>query len=162
MFGALVATGSLSGLTPEGKLPGVKDPLLAEGAQSGGTQAGVLDHGPKLVGSTPLLRWTACDWCQLALPLPLDPPVQEHLAGDAGGKGDLGHALPVRRTHALANLLPHSCFKGPRGNHHRWLGPRWLNETERTTFQTVWAPPKPAPAKDVLPKLCIDLMPEES
>ena len=50
------AIGILSGLPPAGKLPGVKAPLTAEGAQIRDAQATGLHHGRQRVGSAPLLR----------------------------------------------------------------------------------------------------------
>ena len=105
-------------LAPAGKLLGIEPTLAAVGAEIGATEACGLDHGGQLVRCAPLLRRLAGGRHQLALFLPLTAPVVEGLCGDTGVAGDLGHALPVGRAHAIADLGPHGLvidrFHGPR------------------------------------------------
>ena len=100
------AIGILSYWVPTGKLFGIKASLPAEGSQFGATECSGLDHGRQLVSSAPLLRCIAARWHQLAFQFPAMAPAVEGWGRNAGAAGDLGHALPVWRAHALTDLAP--------------------------------------------------------
>jgi hypothetical protein len=88
--------------------------------------AGGLEHHGELGRCASLLGRLACRWHQDSLLLPAPAQVVEGLLSDPRVPGDLGHALPVRRAHALADLAP-------------W----WMGQTEWTSLLTVGAPCKP-------------------
>ncbi len=125
------AIGILSGLPPAGKLFGVEAPLTAEGTEIRAAEAGSLDHSGQLVESAPLLWWLGGGRHELTLLLPLAAPVVEGLARDPGGAGDLGHALPVGRAHALADLVAYSGVIGRL--HGRRFGPL-VDGSDRVDF----------------------------
>ena len=125
------AIGILGGLAPTGNLLGIQPPLPAERPELGSVQSCGLDHGCQLVGSAPLLRRPVRGRHQLALLLPLAPPVVDGLRRDPGVAGDLSHALTVRRAHPQADGFPQSGVIGRL--HSRRLGPQ-VDGSNRADF----------------------------
>ena len=96
--------GILGCLPPALHLLWVQASLLAVGAEFGGIQPSGLEHHRELVGGSPALRILLRCRHHFSLQPPGLPLVVEGDNVNAQLCRDLGHALPVRRTHPPSHI----------------------------------------------------------